>query len=410
MKSSLQQSIKPYVPSTKVDFSDAKINDPTKVQDTDDSTSRSSFKDVLMNSNEEIRQKREAEKIGDYSQIDSEEEFLEKLSEENKPKRVPKKTLDKDDFLKLFVTQLQHQDPLNPDDGAEMASKLAQFNGLEQMMNMNSTMDQLVAGQGSARSIEMVNYVGKELVINGGRVKKSGDEMTESKFNVPIDSIKTSLEIRDSQGFVITSKDLGTLKRGNHAFEWDGKKTDGSQAPDGVYSYNLVAKTINGENIDVDITSNAKVIGVDVGDQTGELYTDFGKVNFEDIKTIGAEGFHNQVKKQETSPEKSAKNIELKDPKTAPAINPDLSKIPIKENNNKSATDSVVERLKQLQTEPNRNDIKAKKQAPKEMKSDLQDGNNIGNRTNKVTDDQIDIGKLSMNSLLPKSEPSNLKN
>ena len=407
MKSSLQQSIKPYVPSTKVDFSDVKIDDPTKVQNTDDPTSRSSFKDVLMNSNEEVRQKREAEKIGDYSQIDSEEEFLEKLSEENKPKRVPKKTLDKDDFLKLFVTQLQHQDPLNPDDGAEMASKLAQFNGLEQMMNMNSTMDQLVAGQGSARSIEMVNYVGKELVINGGRVKKSGDEMTESKFNVPIDSIKTSLEIRDSQGFVITSKDLGTLKRGNHAFEWDGKKTDGSQAPDGVYSYNLVAKTINGENIDVDITSNAKVIGVDVGDQTGELYTDFGKVNFEDIKTIGAEGFHNQVKNQE----KSANNIELKDSKTSPVTNPDLSKnIPLKENNTKTATDSVVERLKQLQTEPIRNNTEASKKAPTEMTTEIQERNNSENRNNKVADDKIDIGKLSMNSLLPKSEPSNLNN
>ena len=48
-------------------------------------------------------------------------------------------TLGKDDFLKLLVTQLQYQDPLNPMDDKEFVAQMAQFSALEQMQNMNAT-------------------------------------------------------------------------------------------------------------------------------------------------------------------------------------------------------------------------------------------------------------------------------
>ena len=52
-------------------------------------------------------------------------------------------SMDKDAFFKLMLTQLKYQDPTNPMKNHEMAAQLAQFSGLEQMSNMNSTLSEI---------------------------------------------------------------------------------------------------------------------------------------------------------------------------------------------------------------------------------------------------------------------------
>jgi flagellar basal-body rod modification protein FlgD len=58
-------------------------------------------------------------------------------------------------FLQLLVAQLQNQDPLNPMDGTQFVSQLAQFSQLEQMIGVNQGVQQLVVdaqGTGSSGS------------------------------------------------------------------------------------------------------------------------------------------------------------------------------------------------------------------------------------------------------------------
>ena len=50
-----------------------------------------------------------------------------------------KNTLDKDAFLKLLVTQMQYQDPMEPTSNTEYMSQMAQFSSVEQMQNLSST-------------------------------------------------------------------------------------------------------------------------------------------------------------------------------------------------------------------------------------------------------------------------------
>ena len=64
----------------------------------------------------------------------------------------------KDQFLQLLVTQMQYQDPLNPQTDSTFVAQLAQFTSLEQMQNLNQT----------SVNNQALNLVGREVVVNAG--------------------------------------------------------------------------------------------------------------------------------------------------------------------------------------------------------------------------------------------------
>ena len=62
-------------------------------------------------------------------------------------KALSKNVANRDTFLTLLVAQLKNQDPLAPMEGAEFVAQLAQFNSLEQLININDRLDQMISGQ-----------------------------------------------------------------------------------------------------------------------------------------------------------------------------------------------------------------------------------------------------------------------
>ncbi|WP_071395334.1 flagellar hook assembly protein FlgD [Bacillus tuaregi] len=85
--------------------------------------------------------------------------------------------LGKDDFLKLLLTQLQNQDPTNPVQDTEFIAQMAQFSSLEQMTNMNSTLERFIVQQQQNLLISYNQFVGKE--INWHRLIELEDGTTE---------------------------------------------------------------------------------------------------------------------------------------------------------------------------------------------------------------------------------------
>ncbi len=63
------------------------------------------------------------------------------------PKREPKGTMDKDDFLKLYLEQLKNQDPMDPMDTNEMSAQMAQFSTVEQLVMSNKTLSKIAEGE-----------------------------------------------------------------------------------------------------------------------------------------------------------------------------------------------------------------------------------------------------------------------
>ncbi|MCE0739122.1 flagellar hook assembly protein FlgD [Bacillus inaquosorum] len=90
-----------------------------------------------------------------------------KLPEKTSTVTTSNSSLGKDEFLKILMTQVQNQDPLNPVDDKEFISQMATFSSLEQMMNMNKTMTQFVENQDPFTSY--VDWLGKEVSWTDGQ-------------------------------------------------------------------------------------------------------------------------------------------------------------------------------------------------------------------------------------------------
>ena len=96
--------------------------------------------------------------------------------DEMKPKGTDNGALGKDAFLKLFVAQLQHQDPMNPMSDGDFMGQMASFSTLEQVSNLALANEKIAANLTSSSAIGLigrtVSYVGANDEIHTGTVEK----------------------------------------------------------------------------------------------------------------------------------------------------------------------------------------------------------------------------------------------
>lgn len=81
----------------------------------------------------------------------------------NGPRRTPKQTLGKDDFLMLLTKQLQNQDPMQPMDNMQFIGQMAQFSSLEQMTNFNKSFEAFLSGFSQNYKVQAMGMLGRNV-------------------------------------------------------------------------------------------------------------------------------------------------------------------------------------------------------------------------------------------------------
>ena len=164
-------------------------------------------------------------------------------AEESKPRALPTNPsgMGRDEFLKMLVAQLKNQDPMNPMDGKDMAAQLAQFSSVEQLIQLNKSVEAQKAAQAEVattlsemqvtqeeRAAELAALmegqmamatVGKTAVTPGDKVYVDND----GKGTVLVDTgTKTGpgrITFTSANGFEKTSVNISSFGTGQQAFD-----------------------------------------------------------------------------------------------------------------------------------------------------------------------------------------------
>lgn len=124
-----------------------------------------------------------------------------------------------DRFLKLLVTQLQNQDPLNPMDNAQMTSQMAQISTVEGLNKVNTSIQSMSSQFMSLQAVQGANLVGRDVLIEGKDLKVAdGQGAAAFELDGAADSVK--VEVLSSSGRVVDTLDLGAETSGQHGFTW----------------------------------------------------------------------------------------------------------------------------------------------------------------------------------------------
>ena|SRR5687767_1174167 len=94
--------------------------------------------------------------------------------------RAHKSTLDQNDFLKLLVTKMSAQDPLNPQGDAEFIAQMAQFSALEQAKTMTADIAMLKAQQ---EVLTANGLIGRTVTVSEGETQIAQGMVTSVAVN-----------------------------------------------------------------------------------------------------------------------------------------------------------------------------------------------------------------------------------
>jgi flagellar basal-body rod modification protein FlgD len=198
--------------------------------------------------------------------------------------------LGESDFLQLLITQMKNQDPMSPMDGTQFASQLAQFSSLQELQNLNTSMTSSIsANYALAQSINntmSATLIGKDVKISGQDITYSGQDKIQLGYSLPADASAVSIKVYDSNGTLVKTIDGLPTGTGENRTAWDFTDDNGNKVQQGNYTFEVDAKTTNGEDMTADGFKYGTITGVEYTSSGTKLLVDNAEYNLSDISEI----------------------------------------------------------------------------------------------------------------------------
>lgn len=168
------------------------------------------------------------------------------------PTEAPSQDLGEQEFLKLLMTQISNQDPLNPMETEQFMNQITAMNSLQQQISANARLDDLVMAMGALNNETAVNLVGKTVVVEGNSFPHEAGETESLSFFLPKEAATATITVTDGNGKVVAVLQPEGLPAGEQSMSWDGlDETTGNPVPEGTYSFRIAAKDADEKPIEV---------------------------------------------------------------------------------------------------------------------------------------------------------------
>ena len=189
--------------------------------------------------------------------------------------------------MKLFIAQLQYQDPLKPQDPSAMLDQLSQLSLVEQSYNSNTALNNMLKAQNNSISLTAVSFIGKDVKANGNAASFDGSTPSSLEYSLSLPSASTQVSILDASGKIVRTAALGSSTAGDKVFSWDGRDNSGALLPAGAYTFSVRATDANGKTLTATTYTTGKVDGVNLSGSTPQLSIGATSVELGDVISMG---------------------------------------------------------------------------------------------------------------------------
>jgi len=143
-----------------------------------------------------------------------------------------------DRFLKLLVTQMRNQDPMNPMDNAQVTTQLAQISTVGGIDKLNNSLSAMSSAMSATQNASLI---GRNVVVSSDLVRLGSTGPVTVGVELTGAADKVGVAIQDASGRTVRSLSFGALPQGTSTFEWDGRNDAGERVAAGDYSLRLNA-------------------------------------------------------------------------------------------------------------------------------------------------------------------------
>lgn len=195
----------------------------------------------------------------------------------------------KDDFLRLLTVQLQYQDPLNPMENTEFIAQMAQFSSLEQLQNMNASLERSLGTDAELKATYLNNLatslVGKTIEVPTVEVAYTGEGPATIGYRLDEGASAARLQIMDGRNQLVREFPLDP--RTTHGqVEWDGKSHLDSEVPAGAYRVLVTAEDALGRAVQAQALEAVRVDAVRYDSRGARLWAGGLELTLEDLQGV----------------------------------------------------------------------------------------------------------------------------